>query len=175
MFLFVAAEQFHRVGRRPGLPVSAKPVYSHLAAARPLPLVPVAVGALAGMRYQVFRALRAMANGQCMLVEHQIPASDNYFENSQKQIELLNAFSSVDSWQNHNEMEPVLVPGTAYAYVIGRILLRAGWCAPCSQPHWVPNLRLFFLTEIGHESFMKAQAWWSELTTRERLRVMLFE
>jgi hypothetical protein len=69
----------------------------------------------------------------------------------------------------------VLVPGTAYAYVIGRILLRAGWCAPCSQPHWVPNLRLFFLTEVGHESFMKAQAWWAELTTRERLRVMLFE
>ena len=175
MFLFVAAEQFHRVGRRPGQPVSAKLVHSHLAATRPPPLVPVAVGALAGMRYQVFRALRAMANGQYMLVEHQIPASDNYFENSQKQIELLNAFSSVDSWQNPNEMEPVLVPGTAYAYVIGRILLRAGWCAPCSQPHWVPNLRLFFLTEVGHESFMKAQAWWAELTTRERLRVMLFE
>lgn len=175
MFLFVAAEQFRRVGRRPGQPVSATPLHAHLAAAKSSPLVPETVGALAGMRYQVFRALRAMANGQCMLVEHQIPASDNNFDNNCKQIELLHSFSSIDSWQNHNEIEPVLVPGTAYAYVIGRILLRAGWCAPCSQPHWVPNLRLFFLTEVGHESFMKAQAWWAELTTRERLRVMLFE
>lgn len=174
MFLFVAAEQFRRAGRRLGQPVGAKSA-DHLVAAKPSSLVPVTVGTLAGMRYQVFRALRAMANGQYMLVEHQIPASGNYFKNSHKQIELLNAFSSVDSWQNHNEIEPVLVPGTAHTYVIGRILLRAGWCAPCSQPHWVPNLRLFFLTEVGHESFMKAQAWWSELTTRERLRVMLFE
>lgn len=128
-----------------------------------------------GTRYQLFRALRAMAAGQFMLVEHRIPALPDHGENPLKRTELVRSLHNIASWQSQNDIEPVLVPGTPYPFVIGRILIRSGWCAPSPRPHWVPNLRFFFLTDLGHESFLRAQAWWSELTTLERMRLMLLE
>jgi hypothetical protein len=183
MFLLVAAEQVRRLLRRADDTAGAIGMAADSDAAKPSPrasplaspLDAVAQNVPAGTRYQLLRALRAMAAGEVMVVEHRIPSLTEHFENSYKRSEWFSRLRNTDSWQDQNDIDPVLVPGTAYPCVIGRILIRAGWCAPCSEPHWVPNLRFFFLTEVGRESFRNAQAWWSELSTLERMRVMLLE
>lgn len=179
MFLLVAAEQVRRLVRRPDDTADAIGLASDTDAVEPTslhsPLDVVAENVPAGTRYQLLRALRAMAAGECMVVEHRIPSLIEHFENNSKRTEWFRRLRNTDSWKDQNDIDPVLVPGTAYPCVIGRILIRAGWCAPCDQPHWVPNLRFFFLTEVGRESFRNAQAWWSELTAFERMRVMLME
>lgn len=183
MFMLVAAEQLRHLVRRPGAvpraakrdaltrtggpdKIKGKPV------ARPID--PLAADAPAGTRYQLFRALRAMAAGESMVVEHKIP-DQSHFETSNKRSEWFRLLSKTTSWEDQNDIEPVLVPGTAYASVIGRILIRSGCCAPSEQPHWVPNLRLFFLTEVGRESLRRCQEWWLALTAFERMRLMLLE
>lgn len=184
MLLPVVAEQLVHLVRRPPPP---PPVAKRLAGPgaeggapesglRPTspPAQPV-VEVPKGTRYQLFRALRAMANGQSMLVEHRIPTMSDHLDATFRRSELVRSLSKATSWQGHKDIEPVLVPGTAYPSVIGRILIRSGWCAPSPHPHWVPNLRFFFLTDLGHESFLKAQDWWSELTMLERMRLMLLE
>lgn len=183
MFLLMAAEQVRRLVSRPDGTAGAIGMASETgaanapshSAAHPSPLDVVAQDVPSGTRYQLLRALRAMAAGECMVVEHRIPSLTTHFENSYQRTEWFKRLRNTDSWKDQNDIDPVLVPGTAYPCVIGRILIRAGWCAPCDQPHWVPNLRFFFLTEVGRESFRNAQAWWSELTTLERMRVMLLE
>lgn len=175
MFLLVAAEQLRQMVRRQEQIKGANKVASAADPAQPLPPALVATEVPKGTRYQLLRALRAMAAGEAMVVEHQIPFLSEQFESPSMRTEWFKRLRNSDSWQDQKEIEPVLVPGTAYPRVIGRILIRAGWCAPCDQPHWVPNLRLFFLTDVGRESFRNAQAWWSELTALERMRVMLLE
>lgn len=179
MLLLMAAEQVRRMVRGPdqtgrviGLVAdAAKPATSDS------PLAVVTDYVPAGTRYQLLRALRAMAGGEAMVVEHRIPSLPEHFDNNNngKRSEWLRRLRNSDSWKDQDDIDPVLVPGTAYPCVIGRILIRAGWCAPCEQPHWVPNLRFFYLTEVGRESLRNAQAWWSGLTTLERMRVMLLE
>lgn len=175
MFLLVAAEQLRQMVRRQDQVKGAIEANAAVPAVKPLPLDLVASDVPKGTRYQLLRALRAMAAGEAMVVEHQIPFLSEEFESPSLRTEWFKRLRNTDSWQDQKEIEPVLVPGTAYPRVIGRILIRAGWCAPCAQPHWVPNLRLFYLTEVGRESFRNAQAWWSELTALERMRVMLLE
>jgi hypothetical protein len=141
-----------------------------------LPIAQLVVEIPAGTRYQLLRALRAMARGEFMVVEHRIPClSKAYLEDDDKRDEWFRSLRSTDQWRNGCEIDPILVPGTAYPAVIGRIIIRAGWCAPVMQPHWVPNLRFFFLTDKGRESLQRAQAWWQQLSPLERLRLMLVE
>lgn len=128
-----------------------------------------------GARYQLFRALRAMSKGQLMLVEWKIPALEGYLQDSPKLARLMLSLNDRSRWIGAKDVEPVLVPGTGHPDIIGRVLIRAGWCAPTEQAHWVPNLRFFYLTDLGRESFVKAQVWWSGLTAIERLRLMLLE
>ena len=173
MFLIVAADQLrHRLRRsEQTLPKRASHAPS---AVTPLP-VKSEQSIPAGPRYQLLRALRAMARGQEMVVVHKIPRLPQFGENGKKEDEWLQSLHSAASWKNQNDIEPVLVPGTAYASVVGRILIRAGWCAPSEQPHWMPTMRFFFLTNEGRESLKKAQAWWAEQTPWERMRLMLTE
>jgi hypothetical protein len=175
MLLLVAADQVRHLVRRRGKSTKAgnPPALPKLAdASSPLP---VGAAVPAGTRYQLFRALRAMAEGQLMVVERRIPTLVDRSENASMRSEFFQRLRSPAGWQGQNDVVPLLVPGTAYPNVIGRILIRAGWCAPCERPHWVPNLRFFFLTDLGRESFVKAQAWWAELTALERMRLMLLE
>jgi hypothetical protein len=140
------------------------------------PVAPLIVEIPTGTRYQLLRALRAMAKGEYMVVEHRIPKlSKEYLEDDDKRAEWFRSLRGVDGWCNASEIDPLLVPGTAYPAVIGRILIRAGWCTPVKQPHWVPNLRFFILTEKGYETLKRAQAWWRQLPPLERLRLMLCE
>lgn len=162
MFIYMAAEQLRRlVHREPEVLPDRH---------RGLSLV-----APQGVRYQLFRALRAMANGEMMVVEHRIPSLVGHFENEAEREEWFHLLRKTSSWEEQDSVDPVLVPGTSYPGVVGRILLRSGWCAPSERPHWVPNLRFFFLTKLGHKSFDEAQAWWSEQTAMARVRLMLLE
>lgn len=187
MFMLVAAEQLRHLVRRPrAVPRAAKrdaftgtdgpEKIKGKAKGKPVPhpIDPLAADAPAGTRYQLFRALRAMAAGESMVVEHKIP-DQSHFETSNKRSEWFRLLSKTTSWEDQNDIEPVLVPGTPYPSVIGRILIRSGCCAPSEQPHWVPNLRLFFLTEVGRESLRRCQEWWLALTAFERMRLMLLE
>ena len=174
MFLPIVTEQLRRLVSRPtrrptGVTLAPRPEIPEVLPPKPATDVPP------GTRYQLFRALQAMAAGQAMLVQCRIPAEPDHFENAGKRDALFQSLRTPAGWEGGKNIEPLLVPGTSYPRVIGRILIQAGWCAPCSRPHWVPNLRFFFLTDRGRESFARAQAWWADLTAMERLQLMLFE
>jgi hypothetical protein len=128
-----------------------------------------------GARYQLLRALRAMAKGESMVVERRIPSVSEHLEDGIGRDAWLRSLRSIASWQKPEDMVPVIVPGTSFPRVVGRILIQSGWCAPSAQPHWVPNLRFFILTDAGRESLSLAQAWWSKLTLLERMQAMVFE
>ena len=167
MFMLVAAEQLRHLVRRPR---AASGVIGAEGLHRALNIeVPP------GTRYQLYRALRAMSAGERMVVEHRIPDMNAHFDSAARRDEWLRCLRSPDGSQDTEEVDPVLVPGTAFPWVIGKILLRCGWCAPSDQPHWVPNLRFFLLTELGQTSFLRAQNWWLERTAIERLQLMFME
>ena len=128
-----------------------------------------------GARYQLLRALRAMAKGEPMVVECRVPSVSEHLENEIGREAWLLSLRNIDSWQQAEDVVPVLVPGTSFPRAIGRILIRAGWCAPSDRPHWVPNLRFYILTDAGRESLATAQAWWSKLTLLEQMQAMVFE
>ncbi len=128
-----------------------------------------------GARYQLLRALRAMAKGELMVVEQRVPSVSDHLANEIEREAWLHSLRNVASWQTPEDMVPVLVPGTAFPRAIGGMLIRCGWCAPSERPHWVPNLRFFVLTDAGRESLKAAQAWWSKLTLLERMQAMVCE
>jgi hypothetical protein len=128
-----------------------------------------------GIRYQLFRALRAMAKGQFMIVQRRLPALPVDAEGIAKCQAFLKTLRDAANWREGPDLEAVFVPGTAFPAITGPVLIRAGWCAPSEEPHHIPNLRAFFLTERGREMLGKAWLWWAELGYRERLRLMLTE
>lgn len=141
----------------------------------PIPTPVPAETIAAGTRYQLLRALNALAEGQSMLVAHRLPELPASLDEASRRCEIFRALRDAESWQDRNEIEPVLVPGTAFPGVVGRILISAGWCAPSEHPHWVPNLRIYFLTRRGYESLLCARSWWAELSMLQRLRLMVME
>lgn len=128
-----------------------------------------------GARYQLFRALKAMARGEFMVVERKIPKVAEHLNDGKKREAWFRSLRNAADWQGTQDIIPLFVPGTAFPVVVGQILIRSGCCAPSERPHWVPNLRLFFLTDTGRESLKKAQAWWSGLSPVERMRAMVME
>lgn len=152
-FLFVATE---RLCRR-------SPTARHEASPPPQP------------RYQLLRALRAMARGEAMVVEQRMPPLDERLRDTAKRESWLGSLYSEAGWRDPGAVEPILVPGTAFPALVGHILLLNGWSAPSETPHWVPNLRLFNLTEAGYRAFAEAQEWWRALTPLERLRLAFAE
>lgn len=128
-----------------------------------------------GARYQLLRALRAMAKGETMVVERKVPSTSDHFGDEIGREAWLRSLRNIAGWRKPEDVVPVLVPGTHFPRVIGGILIRSGWCAPSDRPHWVPNLRFFILTDAGRESLDMAQAWWSKLTLLEQMRAMVFE
>lgn len=128
-----------------------------------------------GIRYQVLRALRAMARGEMMVVERRAPSLAGHFANAAARESWFKSLRPAASWQDVADIEPIVVPGTAFPGLIGRILLRNGWSAPSGTPHWVPNLRFFRLSDVGYKAFSEAQAWWQSLTPTQRLRLALAE
>lgn len=129
----------------------------------------------AGIRYQLFRALRAMGKGQVMIVQRRLPALPVDAEGIAKCLAFVQTLNDAASWRDVPDLEPLFVPGTAFPGITGPVLIRAGWCAPSKEPHHIPNLRAFFLTERGRETLGKAWLWWASLGYRERLRLMLTE
>ncbi|MCF8178358.1 MAG: hypothetical protein K9J74_07605 [Sulfuritalea sp.] len=175
MFFVVATDQLRQlVRRRSGTPHRSASNVA-LAASCVSPIDSALIDAPDGTRYQLLRALRALAKGEFMVVERRIPQVAEHLEDENGREAWFRDLRNPNHWQGLQQLEPILVPGTAYPGVIGRILLRSGWCAPCDTPHWVPNLRFFLITDTGRESFIRAQAWWSGLTCLQRLRVMLLE
>ncbi len=175
MFILFATERLYRRPPRADDLLHAGRQLRHRESGAASPLDPVVGGAPRGTRYQLLRALRAMAKGQAMVVECRIPSLLEHFANTGKRESWFRSLRDTASWQGESPVEPILVPGTDFPGVIGRILLRAGWCAPSDTPHWVPNLRFFYLTDRGYASFECAQAWWSELPPLQRMRLMFFE
>lgn len=175
MFILIATERLYRRAARPDDSLGAKGLPREAGAVCASPLDPLLVGAPRGTRYQLLRALRAMARGEAMVVERKIPSLLDHFENPGRRERWFQSLRDAENWQGQQGIEPVLVPGTDFPGVVGRILLRAGWCAPSKQPHWVPNLRFFYLTDLGYKSFKGAQAWWLGLTPLQRIRLMFAE
>ncbi|MFA7291781.1 MAG: hypothetical protein WC023_05975 [Rhodocyclaceae bacterium] len=178
MFILAATAHLYRIVRQPGRALSAERphgLYSPPSIGMDAPLDPATIGAPQGTRYQLLRALRAMAKGEAMVVEQEIPSLNGHFESASKRETWFLSLRNSASWEDEQSMRPLLVPGTSFPNVVGRILLRAGWCAPSDEPHWVPNLRFFYLTEIGYRSFRGAQAWWIGLSLQERMRLIFTE
>lgn len=181
MFVFIATERFYR--RAAAIPspdsppavLPAKPPEGADAARATPPLALDGGNVPAGTRYQLLRALRAMAKGGSMVVERRIPSLADHFDNPGRRESWFASLRSISSWLDTADVEPILVPGTAFPALVGRILLRNGWAAPSGTPHWVPNLRFFKLTEVGYQAFAEAQAWWRALTPAQRLRLVFVE
>lgn len=173
--IIVAAEQLSHLVHRRTAPPAGPSLNVALPQAPDAPMELTRADAHKGTRYQLLRALRAMANGEMMLVAHRIPHLSQHLDNPGRRDAWLRALRNAASWRAQNEIEPLLVPGTAHPHVIGRILLRTGCCAPSERPHWVPTLRFFLLTASGHETLRKTQAWWSGLTMLERVQAMVLE
>jgi hypothetical protein len=129
----------------------------------------------AGIRYQLFRALRALGKGQVMIVQRRLPALPVDADGIAKCRAFVQTLGDVANWRDVPDLEAVFVPGSAFPDITGPILIRSGYCAPSREPHHIPNLRAFFITECGRETLGKARAWWSGLSYRERLRLMLTE
>jgi len=128
-----------------------------------------------GARYQLLRALRAMAGGEMMLVERRMSLPADDFTSADKRESWFGSLRPAGGWQEATDIEPLVVPGTAFPGLIGRILLRNGWSAPTCTPHWVPTLRFFRLTELGYMALGEVQTWWQTLTPTQRLRLMFSE
>jgi len=175
MLILIATDRLYRHPSRTPHPPGAAVVRCKPAPDTITPLDPIVGGAPRGTRYQVFRALRAMADGEAMIVEHRIPSLTAHFDDAERREAWFRTLRQPDSWEDQSDVEPILVPGTAFPRLVGRIMLRAGWCAPSEQPHWVPNLRLFFLTDAGYHSFEGVQAWWLRLSPMQRMRLIFAE
>jgi len=174
MLALIVTDRLYRTARR-SLDPSGPGVAAPATPSRISPLDPATVGAPRGTRYQLLRALRAMADGEAMVVEHRIPSLSGHFDDASRRERWFRSLQQIASWEDESKVEPLLVPGTAFPRVIGRILIHAGWCAPSEQPHWVPNLRFFFLTDDGFSSYKQAQAWWLGLPPLQRMRLILAE
>jgi hypothetical protein len=175
MLLPVVVDQVRRLARRYGEPGVVAPRMRPSPGLMPAQKVKLLAAVPRGLRYQVFRALRAMDQGQRMVVERRIPQLTEHFENERKRQQFFQSLRDPAGWMGKEDLYPVLVPGTCFASVIGGVLLRSGCCAPSETPHWVPNLRFFYLTELGHETALKAKEWWAGLDSIERLKLMLLE
>lgn len=128
-----------------------------------------------GVRYQLFRALRAMGDGHVMVVRRRLPVFAVDPESAARARAFLRTLRDPASWRGASDLEAIFVPGTAFPGLIGKILIGSGWCEPSAEPHYIPNLRTFLLTERGYETLDKARCWWSSLGFGERLRLMLTE
>lgn len=128
-----------------------------------------------GPRYQTFRALREMARGNYMIVQKTLPVAAVDQESAAKCRAFLSALRDTANWRDSQELTAIFVPGTLFPGVVGQIMIRSGWCEPFDHPHWVPNLRLFVLTDLGREALENAWNWWRSLRTSERLRLILME
>jgi hypothetical protein len=181
MLLPIVFEQLRAATRRaprhsaPAPQLPAPPDAIAVSEASEVPDVPDVFEVPAGIRYQLFRALRAMARGQRMLVQHRLPALPVDAASREKCRAFLSTLRDTANWRNARELEAIFVPGTGFPAIAGPILLRSGWCAPSEQPHHIPNLRTFFLTERGYETLEYAWRWWSSLGFKDRVRLMLTE
>lgn len=175
MFILIVTERLYRHPVRGG--EISRNELRHVPTTGPTvsPLDSLVVGTPQGTRYQLLRALRAMATGQAMVVEHRIPSLVEHFDDAGKRENWFRSLRPTASWQDQRSIEPIVVPGTAFPGLIGHILLRTGWCAPSEVPHWVPNLRLFYLTDIGYDAFRAVQSWWLELSPLQRIRLIFIE
>lgn len=174
MFLIFATDQLRQLVRRRNDPQDPSSSVTSLPESTSA-LESAVTEAPKGTRYQILRALRAMNKGEFMVVERRISQVAEHLDNERRREDWLQSMRNVANWQESNQLEPVLVPGTAFPRAIGQIIIRSGWCAPCEKPHWVPNLRFFLLNDSGREAFNKAQAWWLDLTLLERMQAMLLE
>lgn len=141
----------------------------------PRPAAAPAFEVPAGVRYQLFRALRAMGDGQVMVVRRSLPILAVDPDSAARCAAFLRTLRDAANWRSPKDLEAIFVPGTAFPSLVGRILLHSGWCAPSEEAHFIPNLRTFRLTERGYETLDKAVGWWSGLAFGERLRLMLTE
>ncbi len=167
MLLLAATEYAHRRLTRPRperrlplAPPPTLPAHEQLAQA--------GKSAIDGLRYQLLNALRGLAGGEPMLVKL------NPVEPA-RPLAAPARFPAPPAAGDAPPFDILFVPGTSHAVIVGRLLIAAGCCAPCPHAHWVPNLAIFQLTDLGYAYYLKFQTWWAELPWQERLRIMLRE
>ena len=174
MLLLAATEYAHRQLTRPRPAALPALRAAPLAALPPPPALPGQTSAPAsrcridGLRYQLLNALRGLAGGEPMLVKLNPPAAPPSPPQRARQ-------PATQASSEAPALDVLVVPGTHHPAIIGQLLIAAGCCAPCAHAHWVPNLAVFELTELGYAYYLKFQDWWSHLPWPERLGIMLRE
>ncbi|WP_371325144.1 hypothetical protein VX159_06415 [Dechloromonas sp. ZY10] len=167
MLLLAATEYAHRQLTRPrpasvpqAVPIPAFPEYGTGAPSKRCQVD--------GLRFQLLNALRGLAGGEPMLVK--LPPPTPAPTSSLRPRE-----QAAQGPGEEPGLDILVVPGTHHPAIIGRLLIAAGCCAPCPNTHWVPNLAVFQLTELGYAYYLKFQDWWTHLPWPERLGIMLRE
>lgn len=152
-------------------------------------LLPIAQQAK-GIEFQLFNTLRRMKY-ECAVFEATIPDLNVQIDNSAQRTLFNDSLRDLATWQslmnsktpcslkNFKNAEKIKirglwVPGTISDKVIGSFLLRHGLVTPVQGDHWVPNARLFCLTEKGKAVGSLYQVWWSELSVAKKLFHFVF-
>lgn len=129
---------------------------------------------LAGLRFQLLRALNGLSSGECMVVCYKLPSTKMTDDERQEFFEFLKNPEVWGDTQNEN-LTASIVPGTWFTHPIGATLLKYNWVKPKEQPHWVPNMCFFEITEDGKKALNRARAWWSEQSFFEKVLSCLKE
>ena len=133
---------------------------------------------LQGMRFQLYKTLKQMANGRPMLVCFKIPDLNKHIDDEVERNSFFDYVSKDDVWKdmsNIDQLIPVMVPGTWHDRTIGTLMIKQKWCEPCDIKHWIPNIKIYSLTEEGIASFNKASDWWHSLSVMQKLKAAVAE
>lgn len=133
---------------------------------------------LKGSRYQLYKALKQMHLGKPMLVCYKIPNLNTHLDDADVRKQFFDSIKSNDVWissDNLKNLDPVLVPGTWFDGAVGALILKNKWCAPSDIAHWIPNIKIYTLTEEGRKSFTQACIWWGSLTVMGKILAVLME
>jgi hypothetical protein len=103
--------------------------------------------ALAGMRWQLLRALRSLSLGAILIVR----------------VDPLTA-----------ERQVVLFEGQLAPQLVGHALLTRQWVQP-NRPHWVANSMFYRLSPLGTQALEAGLRWWKSQPIHRRLILRLIE
>jgi hypothetical protein len=102
---------------------------------------------LAGMRWQLLQALRALSLGAVLVVQ-------------------------VDP--ESLEKRVVVFEDQFLPQLVGSALLRHEWIEPIG-PHWMANANFYRLSPTGMQALEAGSRWWRSLPIRHRLLIRLIE
>lgn len=126
-------------------------------------------------RVQLLRALRELSRGGVAIA---FKRPDDWSEQLEDPIRRERWFRELRNparwiqWDEQTYFE--YVPGTLYPCVVGKLLVKQGWCEPF-ESHWMPSAMKFRISESGKAALRCGREWWNSLSVREKASLIVME